>query len=251
MLEIKNLEFSHQKSKVINNLSADFEKGKLYCIIGPNGCGKTTLVKLISGLLPIHRGEIILDGKKRDEYSQKEFAKKISLLPQEKSIPEMAVEQLVFLGRYPYLGLLKSETKSDRKAVDLALKTAGVEMFKNRMLSTLSGGERQSVYLAMLLAQDTPFILLDEPSVFLDVSNELALMKLLKDLAKMGKCVIAVLHNIPLALAFGDEILVMEKGEIKVKSTPESIVNEGVIKEVFGVEVDICEIKGKKRYVID
>ena len=250
MIKLNNLEFSHQGKSIIKNVSLEFEGGKLYCILGPNGCGKTTLINLMSRALSPKKGSIILDGKEIKSYSQGEVAKKISLLPQGRNMPETTVEQLVFYGRYPYMGIMKKPTQKDTEIISYALERAGVLHLKNRTLDSLSGGERQSAYIAMLLAQDTPCILLDEPATYLDISNEISLITLLKSLANEGKCVIAVLHNIPSALKVADRVLVMKSGENVFFGEPENAIKRGVFKEVFNVDIVKTEVDGRVQYVV-
>ena len=250
MIKLENLDFSHKDKPIIKNISLEFEVGKLYCILGPNGCGKTTLINLMSRALSPQKGSIILDGKEIKSYSQKELAKKISLLPQGRNMPETTVEQLVFYGRYPYMGIMKKPTQKDAEIISYALERAGVSHLKDRTLDSLSGGERQSAYIAMLLAQDTPCILLDEPTTYLDISNEISLITLLKALANEGKCVIAVLHNIPSALKAADRVLVMKSGENVFFGESENAIKSGVFKDVFKVDIVKTEVDGRVQYVV-
>ena len=236
MIKLDNISFSYHKTQILYSVSTEFAPGLLYGIIGPNGCGKTTLIRILAGLNYPSNGSVSLDDKTYNSFSKRDLAKSISLMPQIRRIPEMTVCDFVSCGRYPYLDFTKHMSESDNRAVETALRKTDTISFAHRKLSELSGGERQRVYLAMLLAQDTKYILLDEPSSFLDIANEFSLMELLTALKNEGKCVIAVMHELSLALKYCDKILVMENGRLAEVNTPENTLN--VINRVFNIK---CE----------
>lgn len=239
MIKLDNISFSYHKTQILYSVSAEFTPGRLYGIIGPNGCGKTTLIRILAGLNSPSNGFVSLNGKTYNSYPKRGLAKSISLMPQIRTIPEMSVLNFVSCGRYPYLDLTKRMSDSDNTAVETALIKTNTLSFAHRKLSELSGGERQRAYLAMLLAQDTKYILLDEPSSFLDIENVFSLMELLSSLKNEGKCVIAVMHELSLALKYCDKILVMENGRLAELNTPENTLN--MINRVFNINCERIE----------
>ncbi len=236
MIELKNVSYGYNKNKILKGIDMQFERGKLYAIIGPNGCGKTTLVRLLANLNLPQNGEILLNSKPYSNHKRKELAKNIALLPQGRHTPQMQVYDIVASGRYPYLDISRRMTEADRKAVETAMLKTDTLQFANREALSLSGGELQRLYLAMLLAQDTPCVLLDEPTTYLDISCRFQVMEILRSMRNDGKCVITVLHDLELALKFADEVIVMSEGTVVSKATPEKLVKSGVIESVFGVE---------------
>lgn len=237
MLEIKNISAGYRKHTVIDGVSGSFEKGKLTGIIGVNGSGKSTLVKAVSGILPVSQGEIIVDGQNLRSMKRNEVAKKIAYLSQGRNTPDMTVEQMVLHGRFPYLSYPRRYTEHDRALAEKAMDAAGVSSFAQSPLYTLSGGMRQNVYIAMALAQGTDYILLDEPTTYLDIAHQLELMKLLRELAQQGKGIVAVMHDLPMAFEFSDEIMVVDNGRTVMISSPDEICASSVIEDVFGVQV--------------
>ncbi len=247
MIELKNISFSYGRQTVLNNISISFEKGESCAVIGKNGCGKTTLAKLISRQLRSQSGELLLDGRSYREYSEKEFAKKISYFPQSRPVPDMSVCDYVAYGRYPYSDLAFRLTKKDKEAIALAFELTGTKDFEKKSLAGLSGGERQLVYLAMLIAQDTPYTVLDEPTAFMDISNSFLVTDVAEKMKKSGKCVIAVMHDIPQALKFFDRVAVVHGGNLVADGAPEAILASGVIESTFGV---FCERVGENDYIL-
>ncbi len=245
MIEIRDLSFAYGKKTVFSDLCASFRSGSFYGIVGPNGCGKTTLIRLLCGLARPTSGEILLDQRPYSGFDRSALARQISLLPQSRALPAVTVEELVSRGRYPYLGLTRRMTETDRNAVAKALTDAGVQELAHRDVTTLSGGERQRVCFALLLAQDTPYVLLDEPTTYLDVSHRFVLMDQLKSLKEQGKCVIAVLHDLSLALRYCDALAVLNNGSLRAFDTPEALISSGVLEDVFGVRCLPVEAEGE------
>lgn len=248
MLEIKNALFSYGKQLVLDGFSAGFQKGKLTCIIGQNGCGKSTLLKTALGILPLTQGEIALDGKNLNEMNRIEIARKIAYLPQEKKAPDMTVFQMVLHGRFPYLSYPRRYAKRDMEIANHAMTSVGIFEQKDKPLYTLSGGMRQNAYIAMALAQDTDYILLDEPTTHLDIAHQLELMNMLRKLAKGGKGIVTVMHDLPLAFEFADEILVIQNGKLKAQQRPGELCNSSVIHEIFNVKMHRIGDTGKYYY---
>ena len=241
MLELKNISAGYGSKTVLDGVTASFEKGKLTSIIGVNGCGKSTLLKAILGILPPSDGEIIIDESKVRELSRNGIAKKIAYLAQGKNTPDMTTEQMVLHGRFPYLSYPRRYKESDREIAREAMKAVGIAHLAHKPLCELSGGMRQTAYIAMALAQDTDYILLDEPTTHLDIAHQLDLMKILRELADSGKGIITVMHDLPLAFDFSDELAVIHNGNIVAKSSPDDICSSSIIKEIFNIRIERME----------
>ena len=241
MLELKNIRAGYGKKQILNGVSLDLPKGGLVTVIGPNGSGKSTLFKAAAGIIPTLSGETLIDGAKSADLSRSDKAKKIAYLAQGKSVPDMTVFQLVLHGRFPHLSYPRRYTEKDKKLALAALKKTGLAERAESPLAFLSGGMRQNAYIAMALKQDTDYILLDEPTTYLDISHQLSLMKNLRELAREGKGVAAVLHDLPLAFAFSDIIAVLDKGEITACGKPREICESGIISEVFGTRLNYSD----------
>lgn len=238
MIDLKNICFSYDTARgaeTLHQVSLHFAPGTFYGIVGPNGCGKTTLIRLIARLNRPYSGTMSLNGQPYASYSRRQFAKMMALMPQDRHIPELTAEELIALSRFPYHAVHHRLTGEDRTAIRQAMELTGTEPFASRSLAALSGGERQRVYLAMLLAQDTPCILLDEPTTYLDIANQFAVMDILRAARDRGKCVIAVLHDLPLALEYCDRLMVMDGGQVKFEGGPADAAASGVLEQTFGV----------------
>ena len=250
MLELKSLSVAYGKKTVLDNINATFEKGKLISVIGTNGCGKSTLLRTALGLISPTRGSVILDGCDLSTLHRSEIARKISYLPQGKSVPDMNVEQLVLHGRFPYLSYPRRYTAADREIARTAMQTVGILDLASHRIDTLSGGMRQNAYIAMALAQNTDYILLDEPTTYLDIAHQLYLMQLLKKLASGGKCIITVTHELPLAFEFSDGILLLDGGKIAGYAEPENLLNQEALHKAFKVKIKSLDGKGKYYYEV-
>lgn len=247
MLELNRISAGYGKQTVLNDVSAFFEKGKLTSIIGVNGCGKSTLLKAILGILPLSGGEITVDGENLLTMSRNEIAKKIAYLSQGKNTPDMTVMQMVLHGRFPYLSYPRKYTSLDREIAYSAMEQVGIADFAEKPLFMLSGGMRQNAYIAMALAQDTDYILLDEPTTYLDIAHQLELMRLLKQLSDNGKGIVTVMHDLPLAFDFSDTLTVMSNGKIIAYGTPSEICESHIVEDIFGVKIKQVQ-KGKYLY---
>ncbi len=248
MINVKNIYFAYEDVNIIHDISHKFEKGRIYAIIGPNGSGKTTFLKILGKLREPSEGEITLDEKPYGEYSRKDFAKLIATLPQSRTTPQIAARELAEHGRYPYLDASRRLKDDDKRIVEEALRATGILHLASRKLTDLSGGERQKVYLSMLYAQNTDYVLLDEPTTYLDISSQFSVMEELVKMKKDGKCVIAVLHDITLALKYADEVILMDKGRIVLSGNPEDMITNGFIREIFGIDGKCIDIDGAKEY---
>lgn len=238
MIELKNIAAGYSKHTVLENVSITFEKGQLTSIIGKNGCGKSTLLKATLGILPITGGEISLCGTPLKQMSRNGIAQKLSYLAQGKTAPDMTVMQMVLNGRFPHLKYPQRYSKNDIEIAAASLNKMGITDLKEAALGTLSGGMQQKAYIAMALAQSTDYILLDEPTTYLDITHQLELMKILKSLAENGKGIITVMHDLPLALSVSDRIIVLDEKTIVADGTPQSVFESKTIEKIFGVSLE-------------
>jgi len=236
MLQFENLRAGYDGVERLHGISAEIRPGCLTAIVGPNGCGKSTLMKCAAGLLKTADGSVRLDGRSLCEIPEKERARRISYMPQSRIAPDISVRRLAAHGRYPHLKWGQSLGKDDREIVEAVLERTGMLPFADRSVSRLSGGERQCAYLAMMLAQQTPVMLLDEPTAYLDLSSQFALMELLQGLSREGRAAAAVLHDLPLALEYADHVLLMQDGRLVAEGTPDEVFRSGRIQQVFGVD---------------
>ena len=248
ILETRGLTYSYGNTPVLRSLDLSFEKEKITAVIGPNGCGKTTLLRCLCGILHPQSGEILLNGTSLHTLPGKKRAQHISFLPQLRPVPEITAEMLISHGRFPHLGLSRRMTENDRLIVMRAMETAGVTEFARRPLSALSGGERQRVYLAMVLAQDADIVLLDEPTTYLDARHKFETAAMMKKIKESGKTVIAVLHDLPLALSCSDAVVLLENGDCAACGTPEELYRHGDIDRVFGIRLYGTEAEGRRIY---
>ncbi|MEL7647567.1 MAG: ABC transporter ATP-binding protein [Sedimentibacter sp.] len=255
MISLMNVSSGYKNNCVIKNLNVEFGRGKITSIIGRNGCGKTTLLKTASGLIRPDAGDVFLQtaSGKRKLLCMKhnEIAKYISFLPQNRDIPCMTVHSLVKHGRFPHLNFSRILQKKDLDAVHEAIEAMSLTEFSNKNLRELSGGQRQKAYLAMVLAQNTDIIFLDEPTAYLDISHQLEMIQTVKKLKNLGKTVVMVLHDINLALASSDSICIMDNGEIKDFGTPEMVLQNNTIDQILGVScVEVpAEFCGMRQYI--
>lgn len=237
-LEASRISFGYGKALVLKKIGFSVQRGEFMALIGPNGSGKTTLLKIILGTLAPIGGELLLDGKPVFSYPLKERAKKIAYVSQQPffSFP-LTVLELVSLGRYPYSSRFRHGTE-DGRAVEEALALTDSFSLRERKLTTLSGGEKQKVLISRALAQSRHLLLMDEPTVHLDLYFQLQILKTLKEICRdKGLTVVAVLHDLNLVSLFADRTLLLKSGELQAFGKTQEVVNERNIKEAFGVEV--------------
>ena len=235
MLELRDVTAGYGGTPVLRNVTFSVPAGSLTALIGPNGCGKTTLLRAAARQLPLLAGEILLDGRPVSSYGRTEFARKAAFMPQVRSVPAITAGALVAHGRFPHLGFSRRLRPEDRAAVQAAMEATGVADWANRDLRALSGGERQRVYLAMALAQDTDLILLDEPTTYLDPGRQFELLDLIASLPGRGKTVVMVLHDLSHALRYSTQLLLLEQGRLVQRGTPEELYAGGQLDRVFGI----------------
>jgi iron complex transport system ATP-binding protein len=249
MLEAKNISFNVGKKVILRDISTSFLPGKLTVILGPNGSGKSSLIKLLSGSIKKYTGGILIKNKDIVSFSDLELAKFRSVLLQniEVSLP-FKVQEIIMLGRYPYIK--KQTTARDNKICLSALETCGVSHLKHAMYANLSGGEKQRVQFARVLAQigydneETAKILfLDEPTNSLDIKHQISLLDIAKDFAKKGNTVVAVLHDLNLAMDYAEHIIFLKEGRKIAEGKKEEVMTESFLKEIYETDIEIFEDK--------
>jgi len=238
LFEIRNIDFSYGKNKVVNNLSLTIEPGKFYGIVGPNGCGKTTFLDLVVRNREPQSGTIRYRGRDIRAYSGRKLARDISLVPQDFYIKfPFTVREVVLMGRHPYISRFASPSAEDLKIADDAMRKAGVDEFRDKYITELSGGEKQRVVFARALAQDTSVLILDEGTSNMDIRHTLNILDIVADGVKLKKrTVIAVMHNLHLAAAYCDNLIFMRSGRIASEGSVDEVLNEQNIKDVFEVD---------------
>ena len=241
MIEFCNVSAGYEDALVLKDVSLCVPRGGITSIIGPNGRGKTTLLRAAARQLVLRAGEILLDSKPTAAYGRKEFARKAAFMPQVRSVPSITVESLVAHGRFPYLGLSRKMRAEDKAAVRRAMEDTGVAGWAGRELRELSGGERQRVYIAMALAQDTDIIFLDEPTTYLDLYYQFELLELVCGLNARGKTIVLVLHDLSHALRYSHQVVLMQEGRLVMCAAPQTLFESGKIGAVFRVQAKKTE----------
>lgn len=238
MLEIRNLSAGYPGKMVLKQINLTLEPGTITVLLGPNGCGKSTLLKTLCGILPAHGGTVTMDGESILDLPSRLLAQKIAYLSQSRPVPDITVRRMVLHGRFPYLSYPRRYRKEDYAAAETAMEEMQISDLADTPLQNLSGGQRQKVYIAMALAQNTPVILMDEPTTYLDAAHQLQMMKQAKALRAEGKTVLLVLHDLSLALQVADQAAVLCEGEILATGTSEFVFQSGSLNRVFGVNLE-------------
>ena len=240
-ISVKNLNFSYDGTPVLKNLNFEIKKNSFISILGPNGAGKSTIVNLMSKVLTGYNGEILIEGNNIRDLSQIEIAKNIAVVPQSTSIGfNFSVLETVMLGRYPYLSRFKSESQEDYKIVNEVMKLTRTEIFKDKNYNELSGGEKQRVIIAQTLVQDSPIIILDEPTSHLDINFQIEFMELFFSLFKKNKkTIIGIFHDINLAIQYSEKIMLLKDGGIFCYGNVEEVITRTNMMSVFNSDVYI------------
>ncbi len=236
-----DLHVEYESSRVFESLNIVIPDGKFSVIIGPNGCGKSTLLRTLCRLLTPHIGQVTLDGKNIAFWPAKELARQVGILPQNVQAPDgIRVVDLVARGRYPYQRLFQQWSPDDEIAVKEALEVTGIEHLAERQVEELSGGQRQRAWIAMVLAQKTPILFLDEPTTYLDIAHQIELLELLSELNReKGYTIVAILHDLNQACRYADHMLVMADGAIHAEGKPDDIMSAEMVRHVFNLECSI------------
>ena len=252
-IQIESLSTGYRNKKnvtvVAHDINATIQGGELTCLLGPNGAGKSTLLRTLSAFLPPVKGDISIMGRNLRDYTDKELAKTIGVVLTEKTdLRNMTVYDLIGLGRSPYTGFWGTLHEDDCRVVDEAIEMVGIGPLKDRMIQTLSDGERQKVMIAKALAQQTPVIFLDEPTAFLDFPSKVEIMQLLHVLSRTtGKTIFLSTHDLELALQIADTIWLMDRDKGVVIGTPDKLAKDGSLNSFFAqrdIKFDIHDIDG-------
>lgn len=239
-LRTDGVTLGYDKRIISRDLSVEIPDGSFTAIIGPNGCGKSTLLRSLARLLRPQAGQVILDGKAVGEYKPKDAARRVGLLPQSSLAPEgITVADLVGRGRYPHQGLIRQWSDADQAAVDKAMAATGVAELAGRAVDELSGGQRQRVWVSMALAQETPILLLDEPTTYLDITFQIELLDLFASLNRAGSTLVAVLHDLNQATRYASHLIVMKAGAVVAEGAPAEIFTSDLVQEVYNLP---CEV---------
>lgn len=236
---------------IITDLDLEIPAGKFTAILGPNACGKSTLLRTLARSLSPREGQILLGGRPVGQFGAKEFARQVSMLPQTNIAPEgILVEELVARGRYPHQGLLRRYTTADQRAVENAMQAAGVTELADREVAGLSGGQRQRVWIALVLAQDTPVVLLDEPTTYLDITHQVEVLDLARSMQRDGRTVVAVLHELGMAFRYADHVVVMDSGTVRAQGPVDQVVTAELISEVYRLPCELVTDPGSGRPLV-
>lgn len=241
LFHIEELYAGYTKQAILKHISIEIPDHKISVIIGPNACGKSTLLKTMARLLQPKEGGVYLDGTSIVSIPTKKLAQTLGLLPQTMQVPEgVSVVDLIARGRFPYQGFFDKMSKEDYQAVEEAMELIGIQDLANRNINELSGGQRQRVWVAMALAQQTDILLLDEPTTYLDISHQIEILDILTDLNhKKGTTIIMVLHDINLSARYADYIYAMRKGELVAHGDCNHIISEKLISDVFDLHCQV------------
>lgn len=235
-LQAKDLTLRYDQRVISQDLSIVIPDGSFTVIVGPNACGKSTLLRALSRLLKPTHGSVILDGRSIHAMTGKDVAQRLGLLPQNAIAPDgITVADLVARGRYPHQSFLRQWSRADEEAVERAMAATNVTELSGRQVDELSGGQRQRVWVSMVLAQETPILLLDEPTTFLDIAHQIELLDLLADLNEEGRTIVAVLHDLNLACRYASHMVAMKDGTVVASGKPAEIVSPALVETVFNL----------------
>jgi iron complex transport system ATP-binding protein len=247
--QLEHLSFAYDKAQVLHDLTLDLNQSQLTAVVGPNGAGKSTLMAVLAGLIGNYQGGCRFDGREIRSWNKRELARRVAFVPQSLRLEfPFTAEQVVYMGRTPYChGLF--ESPADREAVRRAMELTDSVAFADRPFRELSGGERQRVALASALAQEPEALLLDEPTTFLDLKHQIGLYRLLRELAREGRMVIAITHDLNLAAAYSDRVIALAEGRLAADGPPQQVITEELVEQVFGAPVTMREGVGGRPWI--
>jgi iron complex transport system ATP-binding protein len=245
LLDVRHVTFGYEEQPIFYDLCLQVRRGEMLGLLGPNGSGKTTLLRLLGGLLKPRQGQILLLGKELQRWRRREIARTIAVVPQELHLPfDFTVEQLVALGRTPFVGLLGSYSREDRALIAKAMQVTGVAALAGRVFQELSGGERQRVLVALALAQQPQLLLLDEPTAHLDIRYQIEVLELVQRLNREhGVTVVAAMHDLNLAARYFSRLVLFQRGLV-ADGAPAEVLDAGLLSRVYGVEVQVGIVRG-------
>lgn len=244
-LATRDLSLGYGERLIIDRLSVELPAARITAIVGPNGCGKSTLLAGLSRILAPRGGAVLLDGRDIAHTPTREVARRLALLPQDASAPDgLTVEELIQFGRQPYRGLMRQWSAGDAAIVRAALRATRLEALADRPLDALSGGQRQRAWIAMAVAQDTPLLLLDEPTSALDLGHQIEVLDLVRKLAREGKTVVMVIHDLASACRYADHLIAMHNGRIVAQGAPLDVVSEQLVEQLYGVRCTLMREPG-------
>lgn len=243
-LKISKLNASYKQHSVLKDINLELYQGQVTVLIGPNGSGKSTLLKCIAQSHAQYDGEVLWENQNLKKLAKRDLAKRLALLPQHVTAPNgMTVEQLIRFGRFPHQGWFKQWRTEDQIATNQALSATHLLEMRNMPLSHLSGGQRQRAWIAMVLAQQTPLILLDEPISMLDIGHQADILNLVRTLANQGKSVVMVLHDLATAARCADNMIALKHGEIIAQGNAKTILTPSLVKQLYNIDVEIQQVQ--------
>lgn len=251
-IRVEHLSVAIGKKEILHDIHMEIPKGRMVSIIGPNGCGKSTLLKTMSRMIQPKAGNVYIHGNDIRSFGRKELARQIAVLPQLHQAPgDVTVEDLVQMGRFPYRTLYRSFSADDARYVDKALYAVQMHTRKDELMQHLSGGEQQRVWLAVLLAQRSPILFLDEPTTYLDIHHQLRMMKLLGHInEKLGLTIVIVLHDMNQALQYTQYVIAMNEGRIVAAGQPQDVITPQLLRSVFHVHADIVTTQSGQQAIV-
>lgn len=249
IIEVNHLSFSYEKkAKILKNISFSIPEGKITTFMGANGSGKSTLFQVMTKNLVPDQGKVLCQGKNIQGIKQNEFASLAAIVHQNNTVAsDITVARLVSFGRTPHLSMFGTMRKEDYEITDWAMRVMEVDRYRDRSVADLSGGQRQRVWIAMALAQKTKILFLDEPTTYLDIRYQIELLEKIKRLnEELGITVIMVLHDINHAICYSDYVIGLKDGQVEMAGDPQEVVSKESIYSLYGIELDVIEIQGKK-----
>ena len=252
MLEAKGLKVAYGERQVIRGVDLSVDGGEVVGLIGPNGCGKTTLLRAITASLPISAGEVLFDGVAAAGMSTRDLARLVAVVPQSPRLPAgYSARDVVLMGRTAHLGFFEQEGTRDYRRVEEALAVVGVETLADRDVDEMSGGERQNVVIARALAQDAPVLLLDEPTANLDIGHQMKVASLMQRLARENQiAVLAAIHDLTLAALYCDRLILMRDGLVLAAGRPAEVLSREKVRLAYGVEVLVARLEGLEAPIV-